>query len=287
MKNSLLSLPNETLLKLASECMTQFKLNTNKRFGIYFLNHDSPFGLLSRYVEAKVFWEVYRNDEELLNNEYEEYMPYSNFLLVIDHKEKLPIGSVRMMRPSKIGLKTFHTIVEPPWSCDIQEIIHLNNLSEVLDSVYDITILSIVKEYRASSGFSVGLGVYLSMLGFIFKNDIRYYISVIDVKLFKLLKKIGLDVRVIKGTSGQSFLGSKCSYPTIFDCNQMRADVAKYAKYLSKLKLIGYVLSKTISYSPEINPDISTWLRTSEKVIYPFIKLVPQRLIDKLLISKK
>ncbi|STX28523.1 Uncharacterised protein [Legionella beliardensis] len=119
MPNSLLTIKDETLKEMASDCMTQFNIHAKKRFGIYFLQPDSPFCLLARYVEAKVFWETYNNDEELLNSEYEAYMPYSNFLLVIDHEKHLPIGSVRMMRPSKLGLKTFHTIVEPPWSCDI------------------------------------------------------------------------------------------------------------------------------------------------------------------------
>ncbi|STX28522.1 Uncharacterised protein [Legionella beliardensis] len=115
----------------------------------------------------------------------------------------------------------------------------------------------------------------------------RYYASVMDIKLFHLLKKIGFAVNIIKGTSGKFFLGSECSYPAFIDCDQVREDVATHANYINKLKVVGYALSKSISYSPEINPNIFTWLRVPEKAVYPLIKLAPQTLINKLLINKR
>src|SRR5579875_1985596 len=80
-------------------------------FGVYVLRSEDPAAELGRSLERAVFLEAFGNTPELLEVEYSPYESASLFLVVVDHRRRLPAGVMRVICPGgPAGLKSLNDL---------------------------------------------------------------------------------------------------------------------------------------------------------------------------------
>lgn len=191
-----------------------------KPFGLYFLPARGTAGFVGKVPEVEVFWEHFKNDRNLLEKEYGAYDPASVLITVIDHEERLPAGTIRVIgEPSPAGLKTLQDFAETPeWQATLDRIGTFHGFDITAEQVLDIATLAVRKPYRRShNAYAVSLalyhGLYLSAL--LEKKD--FMVGALDDAVVELQTSMGIPWEVVCDLPSVEFLGSPGTSPVIIN----------------------------------------------------------------------
>jgi len=135
--------------------------DSDKPFGLYFVSSDSDWSDLARSVEREVFAERFGNVDVEMDREYDMYEPSSTFVLVVDHARYEPVGEVRIIEDSPVGLKTLNDIErEPGWNATRADFVRAHCRSDDISHVIDAATLAVRSEWSSTSGGMASVALY-------------------------------------------------------------------------------------------------------------------------------
>jgi hypothetical protein len=186
-------------------------------FGTYLLAGTDPAAALARHVEREVFEETFGNSADLMACEYGPYEDASLFVCVIDHRTLLPVGVMRIIRPSEAGFKSLHDL--HAWDVTPQEA--LGRTGSPVDPVHlwDIATLAVAKEHRkGAEGSAVSIALYQALCTSALACDIQWFVAILHVPVFKLLqRRMRKGFTAFEGIEARPYLDSAASLPVWCD----------------------------------------------------------------------
>jgi hypothetical protein len=274
--------------ELSRRFIARFKgANVTNELGIYFIESDDEAAALARHVEGVVFKDAFDNDDVTMHREYDQYNEVSCFILAFDHIKQVPIGVVRVIKNSDVGLKTITAIGEPPWSCDIGQILKINNISDEATDIYDIATLAVLPDYRASHGSAISFNLYLGLFAFAANRKASKYLAILDEKPFNLLKKNGFPVRPFEATSFAPYLGSANSVPAIIDCDSYIELIENDHHSLLGFRLFSRLMARAVYYDEPVYPYLPSFKTLPHRFLDQLMKIIPAKLASRLYYARK
>ena len=206
-----IGLSDAAVRRLTQDVMTHAP---NEPFGVYLFRSDAPGADLARHLEQAVFLEAFGNTPEFLAKEYDPYEAASFFLCVVDHRRRVPVGTMRILVPSRAGFKTFNDI-PPNWGVSVDEMIERTGLALDFKRTWDIATLAVARDYRgrATAGL-VTLGLYQALAMLTLDSDIEWLIAILDRLVFRMVRwRLRMTFAAFEGTAPIRYLGSSASLP--------------------------------------------------------------------------
>lgn len=221
---------------------------SDKPFGVYLVKSDNKCAQLGREIEVDVFGKFFQFDERLMQEEYGSYEQHSQFILVIDEKEKKPAGVMRLISNSEKGLKSLNDITIDPWNVPLERIFSENDIkSENLDSTWDIATLAVSKEYRGN--LLVSSALYHALELTIERSGKDWLVTILDDKVLRLLEALGITFKRYKGVRSASYTGSPASTPVYTTIQDMRETAQKTNPSSYDYLFLGRGIDKNIDFS--------------------------------------
>jgi hypothetical protein len=213
MEDRTLDLAREELRELASRVVAGVG-DPSEPFGLYGFTGASAESALPRAVERDVFAEQFGNSPDLLSAEYGPYEPSTFFFCVIDHRRKLPVGSVRLLLPSRAGFKTLADI-EATWGLRLDDTLRRSGLDLDPNRVWDVATIAVDREYRGTVTQSLVSGsLYQAICRGAFLADVGWVIAVLDLVVLDLIQTISHDAyQRFAGCEPLRYLDSPASLP--------------------------------------------------------------------------
>jgi hypothetical protein len=227
----------EEAKELCREFLAQPDLNLpNSKYGGYIIDATSPFSNLGRFVESSVFEDEFGNGSEVMREEYTPYDAASEFYIAIDHEAELPIGVMRVIKPSEAGLKSLNDLEKIDVGCTGEEVCESYGVDP--SRTADIATLAVLPDYRGSeTGYLPSLIVYRMLWPQVIANpDYDNIVTIIDKKAEKNLQTLRFPFEPVFDGKYFSYLDSPESrfllaknaafYPQLTDTiRQMREEI--------------------------------------------------------------
>ncbi len=163
----------------------------------------------ARACEAEVFLQWYGNTREQLQLEYGGYEPSSAFLALADDEGHV-LGACRLISPSDLGLKTLVDVAREPWGVDGPRSAAAVGLDPA--STWDVGTLGI-RVGLSGAGLHTAAALYHGLVLVARANDVRSFVAILDDRLGRLFRSMGLVLTTLPGTSSGAYLGSPRSTP--------------------------------------------------------------------------
>ncbi len=212
-----LDLVREELRELAGPVI-EAAGDPSEPFGVYVFGAEAPESELARHVEREVFHETFGNPGELLDAEYGPYEPSTVFYCVIDHRRRLPAGSMRMILPSERGLKTLRDLADV-WGADLDAVIARTGTPWDPASVWDVATLAVDVDYRGKSTDGlISMALYQTLVRSGVAGGARYLVTILDMKPLELIQACTLECfQRFHEVEPLSYLDSPLSIPVFVD----------------------------------------------------------------------
>ena len=173
----------------------------------YQLDWDDPASDVARYVERAVFEKYFQNDAEKMREEYGPYEDASRFFLTIDQTTRQPVGALRIIQDSDVGLKVFNDAEKEeqlaPFS---HEAAMRHHGIDSLDSTWEVGTVAVMPRYRDTDA---AVQLYRAMYTAAVGNEVEHLVSAIDTRpLKKMTKYLGIPFVPLMGTKPFEYLGS-------------------------------------------------------------------------------
>jgi hypothetical protein len=197
------------------------------------IDGDNPSSTLGREVEWTVFNDYFKNDLETLRREYEVYDSHSIFFVALDAVTKTPAGVLRLITPSKAGLKSLHDIADTryPWKITTDDLAARMDVQEFdISRTVDIATLAIKKEYRTGDTShldKLSALLYYAMYQWSLKNDIKMWVGILDTRPLGAIQNLGSPLDFFKDVQAAPYIGSGSSIPFYADLNKINAMLEK------------------------------------------------------------
>jgi hypothetical protein len=203
-------LPKKQVNDLCKAFLTKSNLKTH--FGCYLIEGTDKYSDLARYVEAKVFDETFKNDAATMLAEYGPYDRFSTFFVVIDHKGKMPVGALRVIKPSNRGLKSLVDLKTTPLKITAADIYKTYKIKP--SECVDLATIAVEKQYRGRTyNFIPSLLLYRALYSQVLQDpSYLQVVSIVDKKPFELLLSLGMPFTPILNSKPFSYLSSDISY---------------------------------------------------------------------------
>lgn len=202
-----------------------------QKYGCYVIGSDDPHSNLGRFVESKVFYETFQNTPETMEEEYLPYDERSDFYVVVDHEESLPIGVLRVIKNTENGLKSLEDLARVGVGFDKEAVCKAYELDP--ERCADVGTLAVLEQYRGSNsdaGYTPSLLTYRTLYKEILSNDdFDYTIAMIDKRAERGLNKL------------------KFPFKPVFD--------GGYFKYLDSEETITLIAKNTM-----FHPQLTYWV---------------------------
>ena len=213
MGDTTVDLPREELRELAARVAAAAG-DPQEPFGLYGFTGASEESALPRAVERDVFAEQFGNSPELLATEYGAYEPSTFFFCVLDHRRRLPVGSVRLLLPSAVGFKTLADI-ERTWGLSLDDTLRRSELELDHDRVWDVATIAVDREYRGKVTQSLVSGsLYQAICRGAHLAEVGWVIAVLDLVVLDLIQTISHDAyQRFAGCEPLRYLDSPASLP--------------------------------------------------------------------------
>jgi hypothetical protein len=186
-------------------------------FGVYTFPSDAPGARLARSVEHEVFEKVFGNTPELLEAEYRHYDDATVFICALDHRRAVPAGMMRVILPSRAGLKTIDDLRHFT-SASVDDVVAEAGIDLKAHETWDITTFAVADEYRRSSGGLVSVALYQCLGTSLRRFDVDWIVAVMDLVALDLVQQFthGVFSR-FPGTEPVRYLDSPASLPVYGD----------------------------------------------------------------------
>lgn len=176
----------------------------------YEVGNDNYMGDVARTIERVVFEKRFGNDTQTMAKIYGPYEASSSFFLSIDQSMRYPVGALRVISNSQVGLMTLNSLPDSVTDMDINEIMAYHNISS-LNDCWDIGTIAVMPEYR-QQGKGVSLQLYRAMYKAATNGEIKHLLSIIDkVPHDTMTKYLGIPFEPLAGSGPFEFEGSKNS----------------------------------------------------------------------------
>lgn len=180
-------------------------------FGLYAFRADEPGAELGRQVERAVFHDTFGDTPQTLADEYGPYEPASFFFVVVDHLRKVPAGSMRVILPGELGLKSLDDLLRV-WGRHAHDVIAETPGFPAGES-WDLATLAVHPAYRgaASSGL-VSLSLIQALNMTAPACGTSAYVTVLDSVVLRFLQwQLSKPFRTFPGVDARPYLGSPLS----------------------------------------------------------------------------
>ncbi len=163
----------------------------------------------ARACEAEVFLRWYGNSEAQLLEEYGPYEAASTFLALAREDARV-VGTCRLISPSKLGLKTLVDLERPPWGIDGSRSAASVDLDPA--TTWDVGTLGI-RSGLTGSDLRVAAALYHGLVLVARANQVHSFVAILDDRLRRLFRSMGLVLHTLPGASSGEYLGSASSTP--------------------------------------------------------------------------
>lgn len=187
-------------------------------FGVHAFSSTDAGAKLGRAVEREVFGEFFGNSPEMLAEEYAPYEASSLFLVVVDHRRRLPAGVMRVILPTGAGLKSLDDI-EAVWGERTDEVLERSRVPYDRSEAWDIATLAVSGEYRgANTEGLVSAALYQALALATFRSPVSWWVTVLDVVVLDLLQsQFQRPFSHFQGIGPKRYLDSPSSVPVWCD----------------------------------------------------------------------
>lgn len=175
------NLSDDCIHDLTHELIEKKRFKSYERFVLYRLAGDDKYSDLGRQVERHVFEETFDgNDAEFMEREYGPYEHASLFFLSVDRQREVPIGVLRIIKNSPVGLKTINDLSSGslPVTIDKNAIMLTHGIND-WNTCWDVATLAVPHEYRRS-GASASLQMYRAMYITALNEKIDHLVAITD-----------------------------------------------------------------------------------------------------------
>lgn len=196
---------------------------SEKRYSLYLISSDDPGAALARGLEVEVFGEFFNNDETVMRAEYGPYENSSEFLIVVDNRDKESVGVMRLIHNSDSGLKSINDLTNPPWNKPLNEIFEENDIQQSdLEDTLDIATLAVRKKYR---GKTAANALYRALYLTTMKENKKEWVSILDDNVLALLEALGIHFKRYQGVGSANYLDSPSSTPVYGNASEIAEHV--------------------------------------------------------------
>ncbi len=223
--------------------------------GVYALGPGAPEAALARSLEARVLAEAPGGPTAA-----EAFAPYDHaslLLCVLDHHRRLPAGMVRLVLPSRAGLKTCNDL-GPAFSIDADRLFAACGFDYDPNHTWDVAAMAIGPEYRtaAFSGLvTMALCQAVSVLGA--RLGFPWALTILHVPVLRMLQwKLHRPFHEFEGVEPRPYLDSPASLPAWMHLGEWHRRLAQRDRVLQRIMVEGTGLE------PAVRPP--DWDRAAE-----------------------
>jgi hypothetical protein len=164
-----------------------------------------------RDCEADVFLRWYGNTREYLAEAYGPYEAQQTSFLWLTVGDEV-VGSLRLIRPGALPLRTVQDIEGPPWDVDADA--EAAKVGMDLSRTWDIATVAVRPEILGAAGTSVAAQILYHAAGeAAMANGASWMVAIADRRVRVLASNTGLTMRQIPGTGAAEYMGSPTSLP--------------------------------------------------------------------------
>ena len=211
------SLRAENIRKKIAEITPPTEIRGDRALGLHVFYGDDANADIARHIEWTVFEEHFDNDIVVMRDEYELYDESSVFLTIVDYESAMPVGVIRIIKPSEKGLKSMNDLVDPegPWFKDGDSL--KSRFAEIGDDpehTVDIGTMAVMPNYRSShAADGASAALYSSCVRWSLESDYNRWVTIVDKKIFEMMQSWGEPFRQFTDTDWASYLDSPLSLP--------------------------------------------------------------------------
>jgi hypothetical protein len=166
-------------------------------------------------VEARVFADSFGNTAGVMAQEYGHYADRSRYVVVLDEADGSALGMARLIVPDATGeLKTLTDVGGDPWRLDVPASLRTAGLAG--RRVWDVATLAVDRRGRSgASGSEVTLALCHGLYRYSRANDVDAWVTVLDDRVLRLLRMMGVPWTTMPGAGSAYYLGSPASTPCV------------------------------------------------------------------------
>jgi len=225
--------------------------------GLYFVSSDGDWASLARFVERRVFLERFGNEKSVMRAEYDRFEPHSFFILAIDHNELEPVGMIRMIQQSEVGLKTLVDVESTPgWGASEQEFLSRHCKSGSSGQILDVATLAVRSDWTSTgSGMLTAAALYGGVYRCAHAINSPQVVATLDVAVADLLRAVDVPLDPICDLPAIEYLGSPQTRPYVIQVGLAETMMRSNQKLSSVL--MGGLVEHDFSLPPIdlINPN--------------------------------
>jgi len=226
--------------------------------GVYAFRPEDDGAVLPLHVEQTVFEEAIGDTAAaVVADEFAPYDHASLLFCVLDHHRKMPAAMLRLILPSKAGLKSLNDIA-PHWGITVEELFTAAEFDYDPNHTWDVATLAIGPEYRAAAFqgmVTMALCQSISMLGG--QLGFPWSISLLHVPVLRMLQwKLHRPFNEFAGAEPRPYLDSPASLPAWMHLPEWHRRLADRDPILHQMMTQGTGLE------PAIRPP--DWARAAE-----------------------
>lgn len=207
-------IPYDQVSILIHNLLAERPPTTDKDLVCYQLDATDPTTDVARYIETAVFSKYFKNDAHVMSEQYGPYEDVSRFFLTIDQSNRQPVGALRVIENSEIGLKTLNDIekiLEDEENKDfepftVEEAMAHHGIAS-LDDTWDVLTAAVMPSYRETDA---AVQLYRALYTSALQNGINHFVSAVDTRpLKRMTRYLGIPFVPLMGSKPFSYLGSK------------------------------------------------------------------------------
>ena len=195
---------------------------------------------IARDLEREVFANAFGDTAELLAAEYGPYETSSVYLIVLDRRQRIPAGMMRVILPLDAGLKSIND-VEALWDVRCSDVYERSGIPFHPHQTWDVATLAVAPEYRGNVGLgTVSAALYqaLSMIGK--QCGFRYHVAVMDVAVHRMTRwRLNRPFQALAELDARSYMGSQQSVPVWGDTVSWHQRLARLRPDLYRMMCLG------------------------------------------------
>jgi hypothetical protein len=235
---------SEDLRALATDAVG----DATEPMGVYAFRPEEPGALLALAVEEQVFEEAIGDTAAaVVADQFSPYDHASMLFCVVDQQRKVPAAMLRLILPSKAGLKSLNDI-EPTWGVSPTQLFSASEFDYDPNHTWDVATLAIAPEYRAAAFqgmVTMALCQVISMLGL--RLGFSYSVAVLHVPVLRMLQwKLNRPFNEFSVVEPRPYLDSPASLPAWMHLPEWHRRLADRDRVLFEMMTAGRGLEPVV-----------------------------------------